>query len=221
MIKKYLILTIITFSWLFEGFASAPTSSEKSPEAATPESATEALPPADNTSKDAPADTNPAETPLGVDPTSPNSDTQAPIPEAPPEEPAATAEIPPVHGVDFDFLYNCANAPNMNQQKCDTARYFFCTGRCTRLNCAILTNRKICVEVCGTAHPMMEGCIAAGKRNPAVAALADSMVPMMPYPQPGMNPMMGAGMNPGMAGAAMMGGVAASAIGSLFGKKKR
>ena len=67
---------------------------------------------------------------------------------------------------------------------------------------------------------MMEGCIAAGKRNPAVAALSESMIPMGAYPPTGMNPMMGPGMNPGMAGAAMMGGVAASAIGSLFGKKR-
>ena len=162
------------------------------------------------------------ETPvLGVDSTSPIADTQASIPEPSTDETSSATQDPlPVHGVDFEFLYNCANSPNMNQQKCDTARYFFCTGRCTRLNCAILTNRKICIEICGTAHPMMEGCIAAGKRNPAVAALADSMTPMMPYPPQGMNPMTGAGMNPGMAGAAMMGGVAASAVGSLFGKKR-
>ncbi len=229
MIKKTLLLTLIISLQFYRIFAQDAPPSESPPEA---NEITEAQPTGENTneatasSSDSPGS---GETPLGVDPTSPDSDINAPIPEPDPantENPDGSQTAgtdkppPPVSEVDFDLLWNCAKAPNMNQQKCDSARYFFCTGRCTRLNCAILTNRQICVDVCGTSHPMMKGCIEAGKRTPAVAALARSNMPMMGYPPPGYNPMMAGGMpNPGMAGAAMMGGVAASAIGSLFGKK--
>lgn len=181
-------------------------------------------------------------TPIGIDPSSMDAEVKMPIttdasisPKADPNTPsitpdsgasgANTATNTPSTPIDFDLLWTCRQSPASikDKEKCATAMQFFCAGRCTRLNCAILTNRATCLDVCGSNNPMMEPCIMAGKRNTSVN------IPLQSFPVTGAgyNPMIGMGMNPGMAGAAMIGSMAgsgisaiASGVGKLFGADK-
>ena len=111
----------------------------------------------------------------------------------------------------LQFLWKCRRDPSMDKGKCTDYMFHFCTNRCSRLTCAILTNRSICLDVCGRTLPIMEACVMAGKRKPVI---------LVKLPQPPMDP--GAGMNPNsaMAGMAAAGlaSAAAKGIGSLFKK---
>jgi hypothetical protein len=111
---------------------------------------------------------------------------------------------------DLEFLWNCKRNPKMGADRCAAAMHFFCTGRCTRLNCAILTNRSICLDICGPSNPMMEPCVSAGKRNPNFVSLGQNFSGYPPgmMPPTMMPPMMG-GMDPLMAAGGMLGGALA------------
>lgn len=182
----------------------------------------------------------------GIDPSSMDAEVKMPIstdasippkpdPNAPPpiSDSGASGEnasvSTPSQSIDFDLLWSCKrNSVIKDKEKCATAMQFFCAGRCTRLNCAILTNRAICLDVCGSNNPMMEPCVMAGKQKAAIST------PMQNFPAMGgggYSPMMTGGMgmmDPNMAGAAMLGsaaasgvGALASGIGSLFGGGKK
>ncbi len=66
----------------------------------------------------------------------------------------------------LEFLWNCKRNPDMGGDQCEAAILFFCQGRCTRLNCAILTNRSVCIDICGVENPEIKPCVLAGKRDP-------------------------------------------------------
>ncbi len=73
-------------------------------------------------------------------------------------------------GPNLDMMWNCKHNPGANQEQCATSMQLFCSGFCSRLNCAILTNRTTCLEICSDSNPMMEPCVSAGKRKRGVQA---------------------------------------------------
>lgn len=116
----------------------------------------------------------------------------------------------------LEFLWNCKRNPEMGGDQCQAAIFFFCQGRCTRLNCAILTNRSVCIDVCGVENPQIQPCVMAGKRDPRFLSKPAIINTGMGRIYPGYNPMMG--MNGSLDGgiAAIAGGIGTAA--SVIGK---
>lgn len=115
----------------------------------------------------------------------------------------------------LEFLWNCKRNPDMGGDQCEAAIFFFCQGRCTRLNCAILSNRSVCIDVCGVENPQIQPCVLAGKRDPRFLSKPAVLNTGGMYP-PGYDPsMMAMGGLLGSGIAALAGGigVAAGAIG--------
>ncbi len=119
---------------------------------------------------------------------------------------------------DLELLWNCKYGDNMDADKCIQAQVFFC-GRCSRLNCAILENRAVCLDLCGAKNPLMKPCVEAGQRIMTLQEL-----PKSPEDNQNANAMAyGLGLDPRMAllglglGAGALG--AAAGIGALKGIK--
>lgn len=180
--------------------------------------------------------------PLGVDPKLMDAERNVPIstdgsipppdgsipPPAPTDSGASGESAAPLTGgPNLEMLWNCKRNPTMSKEKCANEMQLFCSGYCTRLNCAILTNRTICLDVCNASNPMMAPCVSAGKRNILKQHLAPQTFPtgVGTYPPGyggmGMNPMMGGmgmmGMNPMMGAAAMAGSALGQGVANLFG----
>lgn len=69
-------------------------------------------------------------------------------------------------GPNLEILWECKRNPEkINQDQCIGEMHFFCSGYCTRLNCAILSNRSICLDVCNVSNPLIVACVEAGVRN--------------------------------------------------------
>ena len=74
---------------------------------------------------------------------------------------------------DLELLWNCKYSENIDGDKCLQAQVFFC-GRCSRLNCAILKNRAVCLDICGAHNPLMKPCVEAGQRIMTLQELPES-----------------------------------------------
>ena len=117
----------------------------------------------------------------GIDPTSIDAepkmdmttDASAPAPgtnpNAPPTDSGNSGNSPNMmFGPDLDLMWNCKHNPAVDKEQCAKSMQLFCSGFCSRLNWAILTNRVTCLEICSDSNPMMEPCVEAGKRKRGV-----------------------------------------------------
>jgi hypothetical protein len=166
--------------------------------------------------KDAPSNNTPADTTPELEP--PMIEGGGLVPAGEGEKKTAPIANPPIiyvdpttnmytdpNGPDLKLLWNCKYNPKLNQEKCLETIFHFCMGRCSRLNCAILTNRAICLDLCGVHNPNMQPCIEAGQTDPTIKE-----IPLGNANDPNMQQWMGIDPSLAMmglgAGAALLGG---------------
>ncbi len=155
-----------------------------------------------------PAPDSPASTTPAADQKETNTDKNSSPPPSPSTE--SSTEAKGSYDPNLSDLWNCKYNKNFSLDKCIEIQSFFCS-RCSRLTCAILENRAICLDICDPRHPLMQPCVQAGKMNvrklPALPPDPKLVQQMMMQQQQMM-------MGLGVAGM----GAAAKGIGGMFKK---
>ena len=216
------------------------------PPSTIPSSPTPAAVPISTTdlSSSPPSSATPA-TPINIQPSSPDPETKEPSPTKPSSPPstsatpsegnpqsdndpssinnsdATPAEKPKSpYDPNLEELWNCKYNQKFPLDKCIEIQSFFCS-RCSRLNCAILENRAICLDICDPRHPLMQPCVQAGKMNirklPALPPDPKLVQQMIMQQQQLMMQQQIIALGAGAAAAGI--GAAAKGIGGLFKKK--